>query len=167
MNAGQRVGCALLALLGAVALWQTGQLEMWTFQGPGAGLFPRAVAIAMIALAAVCVVMPRRSADTGSADAVASFADAAPDERRTGLLYAIALIGLVPGAAWAGFWVTAFVLVTFLMRMAERRSWRASVGFGVIVATVGLALFGALLRVTLPTGPLDRWLTALLRGTGV
>ena len=157
----------MLALLGGVALWQSGRLEMWTFQGPGAGLFPRGVAIALIVLAGFALLMPRRAAAEDASDAVASIAQAGPEERRTGLLYAIGLIALVPGVAWAGFWITAFLLVFLLMRVAERRSWRASLGFGAVVASVGLVLFGGLLRVTLPMGPLDRWLLTLLRSAGL
>jgi hypothetical protein len=172
MITAERMGCMLLALLGAAGLWQSGQLEMWTFQGPGAGLFPRAAAIALVVLAVLCMVLPRTGSVAGmadaadAADAVVSFAQAAPQERRTGVLYAVALASLVPGVAWAGFWLTAFLLVSFLMRIAEGRSWRASLGFGAIVATAGLGLFGVLLRVSLPVGPLDRWLTALMRSAG-
>jgi hypothetical protein len=43
-----------------------------------------------------------------------------------------------------------------IMRFAERRSWFASIGYGIACAAVGLVCFGWLLRVDLPEGPIER-----------
>ena len=49
------------------------------------------------------------------------------------------------------------------MRLAEGRSWGASIGFGLACGIVCLVLFGGFLRVDLPEGPVERLFHSMVR----
>jgi hypothetical protein len=167
MRQGERWGLVAMAAVGAVAIWQTVGLDMWNFSGPGPAMFPRAVGIAMIGLAVLCLVLPRRESGPSEDEGVADYFGAAPEDRRTFHHYLLALVAVVPAVAWAGFWLTAFGLIVFLMRVAEGKSLGSAVLTGAIVATVVVACFGGLLHVSLPAGPIDDLLLRLVRSGGL
>ena len=50
-----------------------------------------------------------------------------------------------------------------VMRGAEQRSWASAFSYGLVCALVGLVLFGWLLRVDLPEGPIERQFFTLVR----
>jgi hypothetical protein len=152
-------------LVGAasVMFWQALHLDLWSFSGPGPGLFPQAVAIAAIVLAVVCFIFPERSSAPDDDDGVADFAGADAQERRNFGLYLVGLVLLLPGIVWAGFYLTTIGIVVFLMRVAERRSWTQAIIFAFAVATTGIVCFGWLLQVALPESDFDRFLISLLR----
>ena len=154
-----RLGGARLATLGLLAaalvgLWQALRLESGGVDGPGAGFFPQLVAGICVALAVLVFVAPGRAGETeeGDSEAVAATAET----RRCFALYALALVVLAAGAAWAGFVATAIAVSVVIVRFAERRSWAAALGYGVGAAVIGMVCFGWLLRVDLPEGPVER-----------
>lgn len=167
MRQGERWSLVALAAIGGVAIWQTAALDMWNFSGPGPAMFPRVVGIAMIGLAVLCLVLPRRESAVSEDEGVADYFTAAPDERRTFRYYLLALVAVVPAVAWAGFWLTVLGLVTFLMRLAEGRSLGRALLTGAIVATLVVTCFGGLLHVSLPAGPIDDALLRLVRSGGL
>lgn len=161
-----RLGGARLAALGLLAaalvgLWQALRLESWGFDGPGAGFFPQLVAAVCVALALLVVVAPGRAGETedGDSETVAATAET----RRCFGLYALALVVLAAGAAWAGFVATSLVVSVVVVRFAERRSWAAALGYGIGAALIGLICFGWLLRVDLPESPIERAFYTLVR----
>lgn len=162
---------ALGLLLAAVAtLWQAHSLPRWSFDGPGTGIFPLVLSIIAVALSAVVLITERRGAEPLESDdteAVSRYDLAAPAERRVFHFYLLALALLVAGSWWAGFIVTAFAVIVLIMRFGEGVSWRATLVTGAIVALVGQLGFGWLLQVSLPEGPADRALRALLRAGGL
>lgn len=167
MRQGERWGLVAMAAVGAVAIWQTVDLDMWNFSGPGPAMFPRFVGIALIGLAVLCLVLPRRESAPSEDEGVADYFAAAPGERRNFLCYLAALVAVVPAVTWAGFWLTVFGLIIFLMRVAEGRALRTAIITGAIVATVVVACFGGLLHVSLPSGPIDDLLLRLVRTGGL
>ena len=144
-----------------VGLWQALRLESWSFDGPGPGFFPQLMAAICVALAVVVLVLPGRAGETEGGDT--EEAAATPETRRTYAIYAVALGVLAAGAMYAGFAVTTIVVTVLVMRLAERRSWVASIVYGVACAAVGLVCFGWLLRVDLPEGPVERTFYTLVR----
>ncbi|MFT3800911.1 MAG: tripartite tricarboxylate transporter TctB family protein [Burkholderiaceae bacterium] len=53
-----RLVAAAMLLIGIVAAWSSSTLEIWSFMGPGAGLFPLLVSGACIVLAAIVLCTP-------------------------------------------------------------------------------------------------------------
>ncbi len=154
-----RLGGTRLVTLGLLAaalvgLWQALRLESWGFDGPGPGFFPQLMAGICVALAAIVLVFPGRAGETEGGDTAE--AGSTPETNRTFAIYAATLGVLAAGATYAGFAVTAVAVTVLIMRFAERRSWLASVGYGIACAAVGLVCFGWLLRVDLPEGPIER-----------
>ncbi len=160
---GTRWALLAIALVGAVALWQASSLAMWSFNGPGPGLFPRAVAIAAIVLSAICFFFPDRKSEIAEDDGVADFRNAGAGERRTFGVYLLGTLLLIPATIWAGFFVTAIGVIAFLMIVGERASWKRAVIYGLIIALLGVICFGRLLRVELPMSGIDHFLLSLLR----
>ncbi len=156
---GSRI--ATFALLGAalVGLWQSFRLDSWDFDGPGPGLFPQLVAGACVLLAAIVLLSPAR-AGAGTTERESA---QTPETRRAFAVYAAAFFVLAAGTAWAGFVVTAVVVAVMIVRFAERRSWTAAIVYGVACAAIGMVCFGWLLRVDLPTGPIERAFFMLVR----
>lgn len=161
MNGTRWTLLGLIAIAGT-AMWQASYLDLWSFSGPGPGLFPQVTAAATATLAAICVLFPERKSALSEDDGVTDFFGAEREERRTFWLYSLSLVLLIPGVIWAGFWVTAACIITFLMRFAERRPWPQSILFAVVVATLGLFGFGWLLQVSLPSSTVDRFLLSLV-----
>ena len=164
-RAGQGVRLATLALLGValVGLWQAWGLERWAIDGPGAGLWPTIVASVCVALAVVVLIWPGSQASTEEGDTDAL--DPAERQRTASSfrLYSIALVVLAAGSAFAGFTLTALAVAVLIVRFAERRSWSSALIYGVVAAVLGLVCFGWLLRVDLPTGPIERAFLSLVR----
>jgi hypothetical protein len=59
--------------------------------------------------------------------------------------------------------VTAIAVTVVIMRFAEKRSWFASLTYGVACAAIGLVCFGWLLRVDLPQSAVERAFFSLVR----
>ena len=162
---------ALGLLLAAVAtFWQAQSLPRWSFDGPGTGIFPLVLSIIAIALSALVLITERPATETRGDDdseAVSRYDLAAPAQRRVFHFYLLALAVLVAGSWWAGFIVTALAVSIIIMRFGEGVGWRATLITAAIVALVGQLGFGWLLQVSLPEGPADRALRALLRAAGL
>lgn len=159
--AGRLTALGLAAVAG-VGLWQALKLDRWGFDGPDAGFFPQLMATICVALALVVAAWPGRpnAGEDGEADA--------GDEgrivtRRSFAVYALAFAVMAAGAMSAGFAPTALLTTVLVTRFAERRAWGASLGFGVAVVAVCLVLFGWLLRVDLPEGPVERLFYSMVR----
>ena len=158
---GTRLATFGLLAAALVGLWQSMRLESWGFDGPGAGFFPQLVAGVCVVLALIVLVSPGRAGATEDGDTEDQKGTA--ETRRTFAIYAISLVVLALGAAFAGFVVTAVVVAVIIVRVAERRSGAAAIGYGVACAAVGLVCFGWLLRVDLPEGPIERAFYSLVR----
>lgn len=151
-----------LAAVAGVGLWQALKLDRWGFDGPDAGFFPQLVAVACVLLALAVAIWPGQpnAGDDGEADA--------GDEggivtRDTFAIYVVALLAMAAGAMTAGFAPTALLTTVIVMRFAEGRSWRASLVYGVVAVLVCLVLFGWMLRVDLPEGPVERFFYSIVR----
>lgn len=157
-----RLTALAIAAVTGVGLWQALKLDRWGFDGPDAGFFPQLVGAVCVLLALLVAAYPgrTRAGDEGEGEA----GDEGPVVTRDVFaVYCGALVALAAGAMFMGFAPTAVVVTVMVMRFAERRSWRASLTYGVICAMVGLVLFGWLLRVDLPEGPIERFFYSLVR----
>lgn len=159
------VRLATLGLLGTalVGLWQAWGLERWAIDGPGAGLWPMLVASVCVALALVVLVWPGRHAATEEGDTDAIDPSERQRTRSAFALYSLTMVVLAAGSAFAGFTLTALAVSIILVRFAEGRSWLSAIVYGLAAALIGLVCFGWLLRVDLPTGPIERAFLSLVR----
>lgn len=157
-----RLSALGLAAVAGVGLWQALKLDRWGFDGPDAGFFPQMMAAICVVLALVVAVWPGRP-NAGDDDEAAAGDEGGISTRRSFALYSVALGIMAAGAMSVGFAPTALLLTVVTMRFAERQSWRASLVFGVIVVVVCLVLFGWLLRVDLPEGPVERFFYSMVR----
>jgi hypothetical protein len=164
-RAGQGTRLATLALLAAalVGLWQAWGLERWAIDGPGAGLWPMIVASVCVALAVIVLIWPGPAGTTEEGDTDTIDTRELVRTRSTFNLYCLALIVLAVGAAYGGFVLTSLTVSILLVRFAEGRSWGAALLYGVSASLIGLVCFAWLLRVDLPTGPIERAFLALVR----
>ena len=148
-------GVGLLLLFGGLlALWQALSLPRWTFQGPGPGLFPQALAAICILLSILEVLTARKvPLHSGLEDA-----DSTPERRehQTFAAYVVGIFIMTAGAFYAGFSFTTFALALVILRFGEGVGWGRSILTGAAYVVAGWLTFGVLLRVNLPEGPLDR-----------
>lgn len=151
-----RASAVALAAVAGVALWQALKLDRWGFDGPDAGFFPQLMAGICLLLALVVAVWPGRPnlGEDGEADVPEE--DGGVVTRNVFAVYSAALLLLALGAMFAGFAVTALAVTVLVMRFGEGRGWGSSLRYGTVCAVVGLVLFGWLLRVDLPEGPIER-----------
>lgn len=159
-------------LLGAslATLWQAQALPRWGFDGPGTGIFPQVLSGMAVVLSVLVLLFERRDAgppDSGDGEGVARYDLAEPAERRVFHFYLLALALLVVGSWWLGFIVTVTLVIITIMRFGEGVGWRATLLTAASVVAVGQLGFGWLLQVSLPAGPADRALLALMRAAGM
>lgn len=180
---GVRIATAGLLVVGLIGLWKALELERWSFEGPGPGLFPTLVAVVFLVLAIWVLIRPGREASDPEAavepspaiepvpantpSTEASGFDQSPrpalNPTHTLMWTCAALLVLAIGPQFAGFAATTLAVSLLVLRGAERRSWRLAFGYGVVAALIGLVLFGGLLRVDLPTTALDQAIVSWVR----
>ncbi len=107
-----------------------------------------------VTLALVVLVFPGQAGETEGGDT--DDVEATKESNRTFAVYIATFAVFALGAMYAGFVVTTMAVTIVIMRFAERRSWFASIGYGIACAAAGLVCFGWLLRVDLPEGPIER-----------
>ena len=163
LKTGARLATLLLLALALVGLWQSSQLERWSIEGPGPGLFPLMVSIVFVALALIVLIWPGRAASTEDGDTELIDEATRRQTRRSFAIYMASLLVLAAGSAFAGFTVTAVAVSVLIVRFAEGRSWVAALVYGLACAAIGLIGFGWLLRVDLPGTAIERAFFSLVR----
>lgn len=151
-----------LAGIAGIGLWQALRLERWGFDGPDAGFFPQLTAVVTVLLALIVAAWPGR-ATPGDDEEGGEGDEGGIGVPGTFAWYAVALGVMAAGSYLVGFVPTAVLLAVVVMRLAEGRSWRASIGFGLAFGLVCLVLFGGFLRVDLPEGPVERLFHSMVR----
>ncbi len=135
------LGLALIGVVGLAAAIIAFRLGLWRQGSPGEGLFPFIVASGIVVFSVLSMLAPQaQGEDAGAVDRAARL--------RIGA-YLIALIFYATTLEALGFAVATAVAVVFILRFAERYSWRM-----VAALTVGTIVFCQILFV--------RWLGALL-----
>ncbi len=165
---GARLAALFMLVIALIGLWKLSSLERWSIEGPGPGLFPMLVAGVFAALAIIVLIWPGQVSSSADDDvdengAEAGAANTQSNQTRTFRLYAISLLMLAFGSAFAGFTITALAVSVIVVRFAERRSWFAAISYGLICAAIGLIGFGWLLRVDLPNTAIERAFFSLVR----
>jgi hypothetical protein len=146
---GRLVGHAVLAAVGLGALIIALRLGVWRGSSPGEGLFPFLAALVMVAFSAAGLIKDWVKLKTAQREAATD---------RSGLIRVAAYLGaLVFYAACLellGFIVATVITITFILRVAERYSWRATLALTTGTVIGCQVLFVLWLGAILPTGTL-------------
>ncbi len=142
-------GLALLAV-GLFLAFQSIRLPLWGASGPEAGFYPLTVAVIIVGLSLALVlttVTLERPAENGM------------DQVHLSKVFAYLVLALLYGIFLerAGFLITSALLLFFILKVVERRSWKATLLVGVTSIVLGYTLFVYFLQVPLPRGTLQNW----------
>jgi putative tricarboxylic transport membrane protein len=122
---------------------------------PGPGFLPFLTAIVFISLSLLVLgtALGKRQKESGAEEKIEFFP--ARDSWKKILLALFALLGYGVSLGYAGYILTTFLFMLFILRLIEPKSWK--VGFVIAAATVisTYLLFVVLLEVQLPRGILD------------
>ena len=141
-------GAALLAL--AALAWVAGRgLPLGALSQPGAGFFPRILALLLAGLSLVLLVR-------GLARPGAAFTEPWEDRstRRRLLLMTGTLVFYVAAVGTLGYLVTTAALFVVMVRWVGGRGWAHALAVAALGSAGSWYLFGRLLRVNLPAGAL-------------
>ncbi len=146
---GRLIGHAVLLAAGVVAFAISLRLGVWRQSSPGEGLFPFLCALAMMVFSAAGLVQDWIKLKAAPIHAAGD---------RSGLIRVAAYLGaLVFYAAtleFLGFIVATAIAITFILRFAERYSWRATLALTAATILGCQVLFVLWLGAILPTGAL-------------
>jgi Tripartite tricarboxylate transporter TctB family len=149
---GERAVPLALAALAASAWIRTQGLPIWTIDGPGSGLLPKAALGIMLALSLILVLKPSERSDKAPAE---------EGRNLTFLVYSAAAVAMAVAVHFLGFVVPAFLVATAILRFAENRSWLRSLCYSAALIAVIVLLFGTALSVQFPDGPAERLLNSI------
>lgn len=146
----EALSAAGLAVLAVVYLVANRQYALDTLATPGPGVFPLAVGLLMLGLAACQAVVAMRSGP-GAAPV-----DRAPEDApaRSQVLALVAvLVAFAIAAGVIGFLTTSFALVLISSRLLGTRDWVRPTLLAAGVTAAAYMIFVAWLGVPLPKGP--------------
>jgi hypothetical protein len=127
------------------AFSQAGKLPFGRTSAPGAGFFPSVLAVVLAMIALIGFVSRLRS--NGASETLAG-----PLLWGKILLTVMVLLAFGAVFEFAGYLVTTFLFVMFLLRAVERKSWIQAGMVAVSASLVSYILFGLLLGAPLPKG---------------
>lgn len=144
-----RANSFVVLLLGLAAALYASTLKVGTLASPGAGLWPLAVSVALVAFAAILLVTER---DTD---------DYEPLEKRTVIvvLAVLLLAGFVIGFSAIGLSIPAFLLLFIWLRWLAGESWMLTLIVSLVGAAAFVVVFVVLLGVQVPSDPVLSLLT--------
>ncbi|MES9935386.1 MAG: tripartite tricarboxylate transporter TctB family protein [Sedimenticola sp.] len=148
VDLGGLIVAVLLILVGAIALWDTTNMT-----DSDSFVFPRAVAIAMIAFCILFIVMQMISPSIGKNDEAG--VNGGSSLRRIGLV--LAMVGSALLMPWFGFLVSGVLAFGSIMMLAMYDEWTLSRRLifplaGVVIVLGFYFMFAELLLVPLPVG---------------
>ncbi len=141
---GELALCAVFIATGAFWVATAAGLPLWDGFAPATGFLPLVYGLLLAALGVAATAVDVVSAD-GDAE------PKGPVGRP--LMIVLALAAGVAGIETAGFFVSMFLAMLFLFRVAERRSLVASLAVSAGASLFLTLVFRTWLGVLLPTGP--------------
>ena len=146
---GRAVSLLLLTAIGLYATWFSWRIGLWRGSSPGEGLFPFLAALAVTLLSAVGLaglMLEARSAD--------SAVRLGPAARRRLGFYLAALVFYGGTLELLGFFVSTILSLAFILKVAERYSWRMTLALVAGTVIGSYLLFVVWLGVIFPDGVL-------------
>jgi hypothetical protein len=135
----------IFVVFALVAFQQAGKLPFGKVNAPGAGFFPSVLAalLAIISFTGLIETLRRSGADEKHEPAAVW--------RKT-FLTIMSLLIFAAIFEFAGYLVTTFLLILFLLRAVERKSWVQAGAVALCAALASYIVFGLLLGAPLPVG---------------
>lgn len=140
-----RLSAGVLALFALFVMWESRQLPLGTFRHPGPAYVPVVLA-ALLLLFAVLILLT-----AGQAPKLSSLRWT---EWRHALAIFVACVFSVFAIERLGYRLSMFLMLGFLVKFVEKRSWISTLIFAFSLSFGSYFLFYTLLRVPLPQGPL-------------
>jgi hypothetical protein len=125
-------------------IWQTSALPLGTFRQPGPAYIPILLALLLLILGAFIAALG------GNAKKISSVRW---NEWRHAIAILAACIVAVFGIERLGYRLTLVLVLSFLLKVVEKRGWFLSASLAFVLAFGSFFLFYTLLRVPLPQGP--------------
>jgi hypothetical protein len=140
-----RLSASVLGLFALLVIWESRQLPLGTFRHPGPAYVPVVLAVLLL-LFAVLILLT-----AGQAPKLASLRWT---EWRHALAIFVACVFSVFAIERLGYRLSMFLMLGFLVKFVEKRSWISTLIFAFSLSFGSYFLFYTLLRVPLPQGPL-------------
>jgi hypothetical protein len=140
-----RLSAGVLALFALFVMWESRQLPLGTFRHPGPAYVPVLLA-SLLLIFAVLILLT-----AGQAPKLSSLRWT---EWRHALAIFVACVFSVFAIERLGYRLSMFLMLGFLVKFVEKRSWISTLIFAFSLSFGSYFLFYTLLRVPLPQGPL-------------
>jgi len=139
------VAWLFFVLIALVAFYEALKLPFGRTNAPGAGFFPAVLATLLVVVALAGLIAALRAGGTQEGE----------DSRlvwKKIILTVTALLAFAFIFESAGYLVTTFLFVAFLLRIVERKSWAQTGAVALSASLVSYIIFGLLLGAPLPAG---------------
>jgi len=140
-----RLSASVLGLFALLVIWESRQLPLGTFRHPGPAYVPVLLASLLLVFAVLILLT------AGQAPKLSSLRWT---EWRHALAIFVACVFSVFAIERLGYRLSMFLMLGFLVKFVERRSWISTLIFAFSLSFGSYFLFYTLLRVPLPQGPL-------------
>jgi hypothetical protein len=139
-----RASAIALIIFALLVIWESRQLPLGTFRQPGPAFIPILLALLLLMFAVFLVLTSSRAPSLSSITWT---------EWRHALAILAASLFSVFAIERLGYRLTVLLVLGFLVKLLEQRSWIVSLSFAFTLSFGSFFLFYTVLRVPLPQGP--------------
>jgi hypothetical protein len=139
-----RASAIALIIFALLVIWESRQLPLGTLRQPGPAFIPILLALLLLMFAVFLVLTSSRAPSLSSVTWT---------EWRHALAILAASLFSVFAIERLGYRLTVLLVLGFLVRLLEQRSWIVSLSFAFTLSFGSFFLFYTVLRVPLPQGP--------------
>jgi uncharacterized protein YhhL (DUF1145 family) len=140
----ERASAIALIIFALLVIWESRQLPLGTFRQPGPAFIPILLALLLLMFAVFLVLTSSRAPSLSSISWT---------EWRHALAILAASLFSVFAIERLGYRLTVLLVLGFLVKLLEQRSWIVSLSFAFTLSFGSFFLFYTVLRVPLPQGP--------------
>ncbi len=140
-----RISGAVLVLFASGVIWESRSLPLGSLRQPGPAYMP--VLLALILLVFGLLI-------AGAGGRAAPLASISRREWRHAAAILVVSVFAALGMERLGYRLTVLMMLVFLLKCVERRSWALAMTLALAIAFGSFFLFYTLLRVPLPLGPM-------------
>lgn len=139
-----RASAIALIIFALLVIWESRQLPLGTLRQPGPAFIPILLALLLLMFAVFLVLTSSRAP---------SLSSITWSEWRHALAILAASLFSVFAIERLGYRLTVLLVLGFLVKLLEQRSWIVSLSFAFTLSFGSFFLFYTILRVPLPQGP--------------
>jgi hypothetical protein len=139
-----RASAIALIIFALLVIWESRQLPLGTLRQPGPAFIPILLALLLLMFAVFLVLTSSRAPSLSSVTWT---------EWRHALAILAASLFSVFAIERLGYRLTVLLVLGFLVKLLEQRSWMVSLSFAFTLSFGSFFLFYTVLRVPLPQGP--------------